>query len=165
MTLQTAKELQEQEPEPEPDYAPPPNPPVATVVDMQATNAPDDAIWVDGHPKKTFNGLYTKQKMHKGRPVYKREGKKERYCYHYERDSRWFLADTYDPARDPRRDPPAAWARAPKEGTLPPTGDCPWQCFQGGLSSWKQCSLVLTAGVRSLYRTRNVPARNTSDKD
>ena len=111
---------------------------------LSAVIADDATIWVEGHPQAEYNGLYRKDSMHEGSPVYKnqKDSKEPKYCYRYEPRGgvyRWCLNDLHSPKED------VCTAYIASTGPMP-AGRKAWQCFFD--SRWSGYTLTVTALVR-----------------
>ena len=111
----------------------------------KALVADDATIWIEGHPQAEYNGLYRKNAMHQGSPVYKNENDPNdvKFCYRYASGGvyRWCLNNEHTPDED------VCTAYIMSTGSLP-AGKNSWKCFFD--SRWSGYALTVSALVRCL---------------
>ena len=103
-------------------------------------------IWIQGHEHDEYNGLYKKDAMHEGWPVYKHE-KNNRYCYRLETKGatdRWRLGTFHNPNQD------RCSAKIESPTGPVPTGAREWRCYNWRDGKWVPHTLTITGMVRCL---------------
>ena len=94
-------------------------------------------VSIEGHPKLTYNGVYTHDSTHEGWPVLKNA--RGYYCYRYTPRDEWFLRDKFTPDSD------LCNASIVAKGGPLPVGARTWQVWDSGEDDWEDHTLTVAA--------------------